>query len=261
MNQSSISANEIYQMLRHSPGRQGHTGSLALHAKRYERLFETVSSLVSSIDKSEVSILDVGPWWQTALFRTLSSVHVDTIGLGQTPPIIDQPRGSETYYQQDLNRAVYEEYRADIPPHDIVVMAEVIEHLPIAPTHMLRRIKRYVKPGGFLILTTPNAVSLNKRFKLMKGKVPYTLISEDPTYPSHFREYTVAELLAFASACGLTCVSHKTTDDWYWRYNPALNLQTGLQGVKHRLGIGLHKAIGGLLPESLEESIVMVLTY
>jgi len=261
MNQPTISTNEIYEMLRHTPGMQGHTASLALHAKRYERLFETVSSLVSSIDKSEVSILDVGPWWQTALFRTLSSVHVDTIGLGQTPPIIDQPRGSETYYQQDLNRAVYEEYRADIPPHDIVVMAEVIEHLPIAPTHMLRRIKRYVKPGGFLILTTPNAVSLNKRFKLMKGKVPYTLISEDPTYPSHFREYTVAELLAFASACGLTCVSHKTTDDWYWRYNPALNLQTGLQGVKHRLGIRLHKAIGALLPDSLEESIVMVLTY
>ena len=92
------------------------------------------------------------------LFRQFANVHVNTLGLLERPPPIDKPRNGEFYFRQDLNRAVYEEYRFYIPKHDIVVMAEVIEHLPVAPTHVLRKVKKLLPPGGYLVLSTPNTV-------------------------------------------------------------------------------------------------------
>lgn len=261
MMSKSILANEIYNSLKGSPGMEEHT-DLASHAKRYERLLATVSGLLPRIEtkgNERVTLLDVGPWWQTAMFRLFLDVHLNTLGLNNNPPI-DKPRNGECYYQQDLNRAVFEEYRDDIPSHDIVIMAEVIEHLPIAPTHMLRKIKRYIKPGGFLVLTTPNAVSLKKRFELLKGRVPYNLIKEDPRYPSHFREYTVPELIEFARICGYSLISHQTTDDWHWRYSPALSPKTRFGQIKRAFRLRVHEAIGIILPATFKESITIVLT-
>ena len=260
MNLRLVSSNEIFSMLKDAPGMAGHVAWLAIHAKRYERLFATVASLTSSINRNGVRILDVGPWWQTALFRSVLSVPVDTMGLGRaSPAIVSQERVSDTTSRISIARLLA--YRSDMPHYDIIVMAEVLEHLPVAPTRLLKRIKTHLKTGGYLVLTTPNGVALKKRMKLLEGKVPYTLISEDPAYPSHFREYTLSELRAFARTCGLTCVSHKTTDDWYWRYNPSLIPQSGFQAVRHRLAVRVHEAVEAMLPDSLKESIVLVLTH
>jgi len=39
---------------------------------------------------------------------------------------------------------------------DVVILAEIIEHLLNDPCKVLREIKRVLKPGGTLIITTPN---------------------------------------------------------------------------------------------------------
>ena len=41
---------------------------------------------------------------------------------------------------------------------DMVICTEVLEHLIQDPGHMMYEINRVLKPGGFLILTTPNAL-------------------------------------------------------------------------------------------------------
>lgn len=259
MDKPSITANDIYCTLRNYGEMEEHLSSLAYHAKRYERLVNTVSSLVSHIDKNtndQVTILDVGPWWQTELFRKYLKVHVNTLGLGENPPIIDKPRSNEHYFQQDLNLAINNEYRNDIPPHHIIVMAEVIEHLTTAPTHILKKIKKFLHPDGFLVLTTPNAVALRKRIKMIKGKVPYNLISEDPIYPSHFREYTIEELTKFAHECGFSCLNYNITNDWDWRFNPAVEQATGMRNIKRKLSLAVNAT---LFPETWKESILMVL--
>ena len=43
---------------------------------------------------------------------------------------------------------------------DIVILSEVLEHLRISPMTALREIHRILKPGGYLILTTPNIARL-----------------------------------------------------------------------------------------------------
>jgi SAM-dependent methyltransferase len=259
----TLTASDIYRMLKDSPGMVNHIGSLGVHAKRYERLVNLVGTLVHEIQtrSNPITILDVGPWWQTELFRRLANVHVNTMGLLDKPPLIDRPRSGELYFQQDLNRAVYEDYRTDIPQHDIVVMAEVIEHLPVAPLHILRKIKKLLRPGGYLILSTPNAVAIGKRVKMLKGQCPYTQISEDPRYPSHFREYTSFELLDFTNSCGFSCIRYGITNDWNWRDNPEFNKRGGAVDIGREIAGRFRALVDSASPESWKESILMVLTH
>src|SRR6478672_2356843 len=39
---------------------------------------------------------------------------------------------------------------------DLIVLAEVVEHLPVPPYLILGKIRSWLKPGGALLITTPN---------------------------------------------------------------------------------------------------------
>ncbi len=89
-----------------------------------------------------------------------------------------------------------------------VLCCELIEHLPGDPMHMMAEINRILKPGGHLVLTTPNIVSFRAMSALLLGYHPGFF----PAYirPSgtgeavearHNREYApreVADLMADA---------------------------------------------------------------
>ncbi|MEM1510273.1 MAG: methyltransferase domain-containing protein, partial [Thermofilaceae archaeon] len=70
---------------------------------------------------------------------------------------------------------------------DCAVLTEVLEHLnPYYVSHTLSEINRVLKPGGRLILTTPNIASLFRRFRLLLGI--------QPQYTTHVHEYTKKEI-------------------------------------------------------------------
>jgi SAM-dependent methyltransferase len=53
---------------------------------------------------------------------------------------------------------------------DLVVICEVIEHLPV-PLHLvLRKVMRWMKPGGVLFVTTPNLYRLRNIVRLAQGR-------------------------------------------------------------------------------------------
>lgn len=54
---------------------------------------------------------------------------------------------------------------------DLCIALEIIEHL-FDTDFFLQEIHRVLRPGGFLILSTPNLASLPNRFKLLLGKYP-----------------------------------------------------------------------------------------
>jgi SAM-dependent methyltransferase len=77
---------------------------------------------------------------------------------------------------------------------DLVIFAEIIEHLLNDPCKVLREIKRVLKPRGTLILTTPNVARLENVARLMSGANIYDPYSGYGPYGRHNREYNRHEL-------------------------------------------------------------------
>lgn len=85
---------------------------------------------------------------------------------------------------------------------DLIIFSEVIEHLYHNVPGVLSKLNKLLKPGGKLILTTPNAVSLFVLGKVIGGLNPAfplsDLTKDNPKtgsiYHRHNREYTLSEL-------------------------------------------------------------------
>jgi SAM-dependent methyltransferase len=96
---------------------------------------------------------------------------------------------------------------------DVVLFCEIIEHLTVDPTHFLCEIHRVLKPGGHLLITTPNARNLDYVIRLLRntGNVfhPY---SGYGVYGRHQREYTLNELSDLLQGIGYTVVEARIDD-------------------------------------------------
>jgi SAM-dependent methyltransferase len=85
---------------------------------------------------------------------------------------------------------------------DAVLFCEVIEHLQSDPVKVLLEIKRVLKPGGHLILTTPNVSRLENVARMLAGTNIYDPYSGYGPYGRHNREYNKHELTSLLNYCG-----------------------------------------------------------
>jgi 2-polyprenyl-3-methyl-5-hydroxy-6-metoxy-1,4-benzoquinol methylase len=84
---------------------------------------------------------------------------------------------------------------------DVVLASEIIEHLNYNPYRLLREAFRVLKPGGFILLSTPNLSRLDNRVRRWDGRSIHSEI-KGRFYESfssilsarHIREYTAMEL-------------------------------------------------------------------
>ena len=151
----------------------------------------------------ESRILDVGPTFTAKLMHDHFGAQVD--GMSFSP---DEQTPFGKNYRFDLNLSqTKEKWRLDLGPYDAIVFAEVIEHLYTAPRLALLYLAGLLKPGGVMIVQTPNALGLKQRVQLLLGKHPYEPLSEEPESPNHFRESTLAELVRHAEGAGLEVLS------------------------------------------------------
>jgi len=82
---------------------------------------------------------------------------------------------------------------------DCAVFTEVLEHLHYYYVPLvLSKINKAPKPGGVLVLTTPNVASLFRRLRLLLGV--------QPVYWYHVREYTMSEVLTLLREAGFEVV-------------------------------------------------------
>src|SRR6266403_1823536 len=84
---------------------------------------------------------------------------------------------------------------------DVVVAVETIEHLE-NPRAFFRELTRLTKPGGLLVMTTPNQRSLLSLITLL-AKGEYNDFQEAPgLYPSHITALLEIDLVRMARECG-----------------------------------------------------------
>lgn len=96
-----------------------------------------------------------------------------------------------------------------------VLCCEVLEHLSVDPMHMMAEINRVLRPGGYLVLTTPNIASLRAIAAVLEGYHPgffsqYVRAPEGAAEPRHHREYAPREVHRLLEDAGFTVVRLET---------------------------------------------------
>ena len=81
---------------------------------------------------------------------------------------------------------------------DVITFKQVIEHLPFSAKATLNSFYRILKPGGLLLLSTPNIVRLTSVLRLIFRKSVHPPLADffnsEPPFAGHYREYTLDEL-------------------------------------------------------------------
>ena len=168
---------------------------LAFHRPRFAFLIALLRRR-TGVERSRV--LDVGRSPLTMMIADELNLQVDSLGLEP-----DERLPTGLHYAFDLNDTQDPtRWRSGLGPYDVVVFAEVMEHLYTAPELVLTYLRHLLVPGGLLVLQTPNAASLSKRVKLACGVNPFERIRADRSNPGHYREYTLRELLEVLRAAG-----------------------------------------------------------
>lgn len=191
-----------------SPDENSAQDYLSIHKNRYEYLLDKTKNLREKFSNKSIRILDIGPSVFTQILEK-SFPEDEIISLGFEH---DESRGSHlpknltfnrnNFYNFNLNDSRHQSNWIALPKSDIIIMAEVLEHLFTAPSLVLTYLEHQLNENGFLIIQTPNAAALKNRIRLMLGKNPFEMIRENADNPGHFREYTFNELTIIAKRAG-----------------------------------------------------------
>lgn len=109
-----------------------------------------------------------------------------------------------TVFAGDMSEARYPDGR-----FDLVVSIEVLEHLP-EPARHLRELHRVTRPGGLLLLTTPNFGGLSRRWLGLRWRVV------SPEHVGYFDPSTLHSALR-AAGYGRVRVRSRSLDITTWR--------------------------------------------
>jgi SAM-dependent methyltransferase len=93
-------------------------------------------------------------------------------------------------------------------PFDVVLCADVLEHLP-RPEELLSRIRRWLRPGGVLLVSLPNVANVTVRAALLAGRFPYA--DRGILDRTHLRFYTRASACALIAGAGFRIQSVDAT--------------------------------------------------
>jgi SAM-dependent methyltransferase len=85
---------------------------------------------------------------------------------------------------------------------DVVAAVETIEHVE-NPRAFCRELTRLARPGGLIVITTPNQLSLLSKLTLVV-KNQFNAFTERPgSYPAHISALLEVDLIRIARECGL----------------------------------------------------------
>ena len=101
------------------------------------------------------------------------------------------------YFNLEVERFPYPDHE-----FDMVLLCEVIEHLTLDPAFVLAEAHRVLKPGGHLIVTTPNLLRWQNLWAIVMGNNISDQYSGYGASGRHNREYTPAHMLLLMKACG-----------------------------------------------------------
>ncbi len=212
---------------------------LEIHAKR----FETILSIIEN--KNFDAVLDIGPSFLSELLYQKFGEKLTLLGFdakeseGGHLPNFNILKKTKLI-KQDLN--FFKAYAEDLPKYDLIICAEVMEHLYTSPKILFKNLSHLLNKNALLIIQTPNAVALRKRLALLFGNNPFEMPRENLENPGHFREYTAKELIALGEINGLKIV--RIIFDEYFEYPSTLSK--------------FYRFFNAIIPKNLKSGITIV---
>jgi SAM-dependent methyltransferase len=179
-----------------------------------------VYSLSLVPEKTGQRILELGanPYFTTTLLRKFRSADLHLANFFDKPEregkqcVTIHSTGEVIEYAFKQFNIEREKFPYDDSSFDVVLFCEIIEHLLTDPVHALTEIRRVLKPGGNLVLTTPNVARLENARKIIAGENVYDPYSGHGAYGRHNREYTQEDLFSLLTANGFTVGTIFTAD-------------------------------------------------
>jgi SAM-dependent methyltransferase len=192
-------------------------------------LEESMSRLVRTLQlippgTTTDAVLEVGAYMQVtpalACLLGYGEVRGAYFGpAGHTDSKVSTIDGKEIFRCEiDLFDAERDRFPYDDGRFQTVLACEVIEHLVLDPMHMLLEIRRVLRPGGTLVLTTPNVTSFTSVSRILTQGGNPQVYSQYPnpggegreSETPHVREYAPQELREALESAGFEIVSLET---------------------------------------------------
>lgn len=175
---------------------------LKRHRLRLDHLYKTITQVATK----HQTILEIGPAYGHVLLRlkkagyqVRAAERLTSIALYSNNLI----RAGVKIFPYDLNSRPESLACSSAPPdYNVVILAEVLEHLTINPYTALSRLQ--IANGRTLIATTPNVYRYQNIKGILRGQNTHEGFSDTwPYYPSHMHELTVGELRSACERAGL----------------------------------------------------------
>jgi 2-polyprenyl-3-methyl-5-hydroxy-6-metoxy-1,4-benzoquinol methylase len=133
---------------------------------------------------------------------------------------------------------------------DLVIFTEVLEHIAVTdPCVILQEIRRVLRPGGRMLLSTPNVANLSNVVALIQGENVFW--PPEIFYGSvdrHNREYAPQELLQLVARAGFAHQALDYMNTWSnWNHTTAPLFHRLLDGSERANRLGRHPLFNNTL--------------
>jgi SAM-dependent methyltransferase len=201
------------------------------YAKEALMRFLKTIQMVPPASAPGARLLELGanPYFITLLLKhfhayelTLANYFGPAEPASEASQTIHSARYGEThhFHYQHFN-VEHDDYPYADNSFDGVLFCEILEHLTFNPTHTLAEIHRVLKPGGFVIVTTPNLLRWQHLKDLALGRTINDPYSGYGVYGRHNREYTPGEVIRLLEDCGYSVeyaslgnIHHRTLEQY-----------------------------------------------
>lgn len=190
-----------------------------LHKER----FRQTMSFVAAHANENGAMLEVSTSPYTPFMKSLYKGRMITADYGGIHPGVDNVPNpainSDMHISIDLNRERLTPRISAIEEKgvDLILFCEIIEHLLPSPFDLVRDLAGCLKPGGRLLISTPNAFGIDRAIRMNHGQHPSALLPAGESFLTgahHVREYTMDELLHIAREAGLKPVHFAFSACW-----------------------------------------------
>jgi methionine biosynthesis protein MetW len=195
--------------------------SASLGALRYDGHTDDVhevAGMLHTLMPSGVRVLDVGCGTGSVTLIANRTKNNEVLGIepDEQRAARSRSRGIDTVCGE-----LDDMFLANHGLFDVVVFADVLEHLP-SPAGVLTRAISVLKPGGFVLISVPNVAHWTVRLKLLRGRFDYT--ETGILDATHLRWFTAKSIRSLCTEVGLDVRSMQQTAGTglaeYWQTLP-----------------------------------------